>query len=248
MQRVLLVKPDASFALDVAPPVGLGYLGASIRQAGHDIRCFDNRLKGQEEDDMFEMIRTWKPNVVGFSAFSYELMKVLELARKVREINPDTVLLAGGPLASADPEGALGEGVVDAAIQGEGEAVTVNMLERLERGQSWHDLDGVAYWKDGKAVVNPIQSVHQETWTTLPSPAWDLLDVRELLAAAAPGLHLQAPRLLPGVHVARLPLPLRVLPRRLRQEVPPAERHRSVLEEIRDLVEEPRLQGDPLHR
>ena len=177
MQRVLLVKPDASFALDVAPPVGLGYLGASIRQAGHDIRCYDNRLKGQEEDDMFAVIREWKPDVVGFSAFSYELMKVLELAKEVRKIKADTVILAGGPLASADPEGSLGEGIVDAAIQGEGEAVTVNLLERLERGEDWRDLDGVAHWHDGKAVVNPIKTFVEDL-NALPSPAWDLLDVR----------------------------------------------------------------------
>jgi len=177
MQRVLLVKPDASFALDVAPPVGLGYLGASIRKAGHDVRCLDNRLKGQGEDVMMQMVGDWKPTVVGFSAFSYELLKVHELAAMVRKAAPDIKIMAGGPLASADPEGALGEGVVDIAVQGEGEEVTVNFLERLERNQEWRDLAGVASWQNGAAVVNPITTFIEDL-NQLPSPAWDLLDVR----------------------------------------------------------------------
>ena len=130
MQRVLLVKPDASFALDIAPPVGLGYLGASIRKAGHEVRCLDNRLPHQDERVLWKEIEEWKPHVVGFSAFSYDVDAVHRLAAEVRKRAPETLILAGGPLASSDPEGALCGGDVDIAVQGEGERVVVDMLDR----------------------------------------------------------------------------------------------------------------------
>ena len=177
MQRVLLVKPDANFALDVAPPVGLGYLGATIRKAGHEVRCLDNRLPHQDEEAMFRIIGEWKPHVVGFSAFSYDINAVHRLAREVRERAPETTLLAGGPLASSDPSGALGDGVVDCAVQGEGEEIVVSILDRLEAGEDWRDLQAIAYWKDGEAVVNPIESFIKDL-DALPAPEWDLLDVR----------------------------------------------------------------------
>ena len=108
MAKILLVKPDASFALDVAPPVGLGYLGASIRQAGHEVRVLDNRLRHQGEEVFFGTLDEWQPDVVGFSAFSYEVGAVHRLAGEVRRKAPGTPILVGGPLASADPEGSLG--------------------------------------------------------------------------------------------------------------------------------------------
>ena len=177
MQRVLLVKPDASFALDVAPPVGLGYLGASIRKAGHEVRVLDNRLQHQSEAVLFKTLTDWKPDVVGFSAFSYEVDEVHRLAAEVRRQSPGTTILAGGPLTSSDPEGSLGEGVIDCAVQGEGEEATVNILNRLDKGEDYRDLPAVAYWSDGKAVVNPIESYIQDL-DALPAPEWDLLDVR----------------------------------------------------------------------
>ena len=179
MQRVLLVKPDASFALDVAPPVGLGYLGASVRRAGHDVRVLDNRLPHQNEELMWKMVENWKPTAVGFSAFSYEVGEVHRLAREMRKRLPKALILAGGPLASSDPDGALGEGVVDCAVQGEGEAITVEILNRLDKEECWHDLPAVAYWdeKANVAVVNPITS-YIDDLDALPAPEWDLLDVR----------------------------------------------------------------------
>lgn len=178
MMRVLLVKPDASFALDVAPPVGLGYLGASIRKAGHEVRVLDNRLPLQSEEVLFNTLRDWQPQVVGFSAFSYEVGKVHSLAAEVKKRAPGTTVIAGGPLASSDPEGALGKGIVDCAVQGEGEAVTVEILNRLENGGDYRDLPAIGYWDEERdvAVVNPIQN-YIDDLDALPAPEWDLLDV-----------------------------------------------------------------------
>ena len=176
MARILLVKPDASFALDVAPPVGLGYLGASIRQAGHGVRVLDNRLRHQGEEVLFETLDEWKPDVVGFSAFSYEVGAVHRLAGEVRRRSPGTHVLVGGPLASADPEGSLGHGIVDCAVQGEGEQVVVDILDRVDAGGEISDLPGTAYWSNGQAVVNPTQALIPDL-DALPDPAWDLLDV-----------------------------------------------------------------------
>lgn len=176
MSKIVLVKPDASFALDVAPPVGLGYLGASIRHNGHEVRVLDNRLRHQNEDVFFRMLEDWEPDVVGFSAFSYEVGAVHRLAGEVRRRAPGTPILVGGPLASADPEGALGHGIVDVAVQGEGEQVVVDILDRVENGGEITDLPGTAFWSNGEAVVNPIQAYIPDL-DALPNPAWDLLDV-----------------------------------------------------------------------
>jgi radical SAM superfamily enzyme YgiQ (UPF0313 family) len=179
MQRVLLVKPDANFALDLAPPVGLGYLGSSIRAAGHNVRCLDNRLPHQDEKAMWKMIDEWKPHVVGFSAFSYDIEAVRRVATEIKKRAPGTTVVAGGPLASSDPEGAVCEGLVDVAVQGEGEEVFVHLIDRLEKGEDWKDLQAIAYWneEEKKPTVNPIETFVKDL-DALPSPEWDLIDVR----------------------------------------------------------------------
>jgi anaerobic magnesium-protoporphyrin IX monomethyl ester cyclase len=176
MSRIILVRPDASFALDVAPPVGLGYLGSSILAAGHEVVCLDNRLGHQSAEVMLKLVEEWKPHVVGFSAFSYEVDEVKRLAQLVKQVRPDTCILAGGPLASSDPEGALCEGLIDLSVQGEGEEIIVEVLNQLETDGEYKGMPGTSHWCGDKAVVNPIQSFIKSL-DDLPSPAWDLLDV-----------------------------------------------------------------------
>ena len=248
MQRVLLVKPDANFALDLAPPVGLGYLGASIRKAGHEVRCLDNRLPHEDEVQLWKTIAEWKPSVVGLSAFSYDVEAVRRVATQLKERYPGTLVIAGGPLASSDPGGALCGGVVDVAIQGEGEQITVDLLNRIEAGEDWHDLEAIAYWDQdkGEPVVNAIESFIKDL-DALPAPEWDLLDVRAYAFLPRQGFIYKHRSYFP-VFTSR-GCPYRciychdVFGKRFRPRS--AE---TVLNEIGELVEELRLPGDPLHR
>ena len=175
MSRVLLVKPDLSFGIEISPPLGLCYLAAALRDAGHEPRILDTRMPGQDEDVFEDALKNWKPDVVGFSAFSYEADAVHALARTTRRIAPGAVILVGGPLASAEPEKALADGFIDYAVLGEAERTIVAIVKRLAAASKIRDLDGLAY-RNGGITVNPIAN-YIEDLDALPHPAWDLIDM-----------------------------------------------------------------------
>jgi radical SAM superfamily enzyme YgiQ (UPF0313 family) len=176
MSRVLLAKPDLSFGIEISPPLGLCYLAAVAREAGHEARILDLRIPGQGADAFDRSLREWRPDVVGFSAFSYEADAVRRLARKVREALPAAKVLIGGPLASADPEAALADGTVDVAVLGEGERTLVDLLARFREGRDVLGLSGTAVRDGGGVSVAPIAE-YIEDLDALPLPAWDLIDM-----------------------------------------------------------------------
>jgi radical SAM superfamily enzyme YgiQ (UPF0313 family) len=175
MSRVLLAKPDLSFGIEISPPLGLCYLAAAAREAGHEPRILDLRIPGQGEDAFDRALRDGRPDVVGFSAFSYEADAARRLARRVRDALPAAKVLVGGPLASADPELALAEGAVDVAVLGEGERTLVELLARFADGRGAAGVPGTAV-RDGGVTVTPIVE-YVDDLDALPLPAWDLIDV-----------------------------------------------------------------------
>jgi len=175
MYRILLVKPDLSFGIEISPPLGLCYIAAVARDAGHDVRILDMRLPEQGEPAFDNLLSAWQPDVVGFSVFSYEADAYQKLARKVRAALPGSRIVVGGPLASADPDTALSAGLADLAILGEGEFVFAEALDRWRNGLDLGGLSGTAVYDNG-VIVNPVSS-YIDDLDALPLPAWDLLDI-----------------------------------------------------------------------
>jgi len=90
----------------------------------------------------------------------------------------------GGPYPSSDPELALGDPCVDAAVTGEGEE-TFNELVRVIAGEGprWREpgtlgaVAGLAFMQEG-AVRRTGARAPIEDLDSLPTPAWDLIDYR----------------------------------------------------------------------
>ena len=175
MYRILLVKPDLSFGIEISPPLGLCYIAAVARKAGHEVRILDMRIPGQGEQALDELLDDWRPDVVGFSVFSYEAEAYLSLAEKVRLALPGAKIVVGGPFASADPESALDAGLADLAILGEGELVFVEALDRWSKGLGLENIPGTAYY-DETTIFNPV-TCYINDLDSLPLPAWDLIDM-----------------------------------------------------------------------
>lgn len=238
MSRVLLVKPDLSFGIEISPPLGLFYLAAAVRQAGHEVRVLDLRVPGQTEPVFDRLLTEMQPQVVGFSAFSYEAEAVFRLARKVRAKLPEAKIVLGGPLASAEPETALADGLVDFAVLGEGEKTFVDLLDGLEKGRGLSDLAGLARL-DGELVVNPIAD-YIDDLDSLPYPAWDLADIEAYGRLPRQGFLYRRRKYFPVFTSRGCPYRCiychNVFGKKFRKRSP-----ENVLEEIRQLIERYRI-------
>ena len=148
--RLLLVHAALDHRLDrfpSRPPLGVAYLAAAAKEAGHDCRVADEQF----EPELPALIDAFRPQVVGFSVTTWAAPRVLQEAAAIRRQFPGIVILAGGPHATALPRDLL-EGGVDVVVRGYGERILVELLEALERHRPLGTVAGVAYLAEGQLV------------------------------------------------------------------------------------------------
>ena len=157
------------------PPLGIAYLAAYIRRhmkGRVDVRICDAFSLGYSQERILEEVRAFAPDVVGYTTVTLTANRVKELAPRVREIFPRAVQVAGGPHPSALPGDLLPD--MDVVVRMEGELTFHEMLECIEQGRDYRDIQGISFLADGERVDNP-QRPPVPDLDTLPFPARDLL-------------------------------------------------------------------------
>jgi len=172
-----------------APPLGILYIAAALRRAGHDVHIHDLhrafyacREKGYFADkdlpDFFEahfesVLKRGGFDVVGISClFNVSWSSVEEMARRSKRTIPGITTVIGGHYPTAMCCDVLATGVVDYVILGEAEDEFVRLLDRMAAGSTAagpHTATAADHESDTKeaAIIdNP---------DTLAVPAWDLL-------------------------------------------------------------------------
>jgi anaerobic magnesium-protoporphyrin IX monomethyl ester cyclase len=194
--RVLLAKPGHRSHYVLAPNLGLGYLASGLRRHRHTPAIFHGGLYRNPADAFRRVLTSFRPQAVGLQLFSHEIGLAAGYVTRVRELLPDTIVIAGGAHPSADPSGTLDMTGVDYVIQGEGERSLPALLRAVfECGGASDALDGVrglAWRADGLLRTNPPD--HPEPLDDLDLPSWDLME---------PGRYPAAPH---GTFARRVPV------------------------------------------
>ena len=195
--KVLLINPPLKSDNPSEPipfPLGLGYLAASLKQAGHQPVILDaclgdaRRAKGEQlysvglsQPEILEFVRNSDPDIIGISVpFTSRLKAAVELGITLREALPDTHLIAGGMHATVDPEMLLDRGF-DAVLLGEAEQSLIAYVQGLNDDRKSQALsEGIAYRRDREDRVLP-QISHISDLDVVPFPARDLVPFEDYL-------------------------------------------------------------------
>lgn len=203
--RVSLVHPPAlvarsNYSTITQPPLGLAYLAAHSREAGHDVEVIDGvgedvarfepwpahenfLVQGLSLDEVVQRIRP-DTDLIGVTCmFTHSWPMVRELMRAVKNAFPHVPLIAGGEHVTAMPELVLDQVPVTACVLGEGEETFGELLTRLERGGDLGDVAGIAHRDASGAVVRTAARKRIRQVDELPLPAWDLLDPMAYLSS-----------------------------------------------------------------
>ncbi len=166
MQIVLAtlhVRPSAQ-----AVPLAAACLAAALpeerRQQTHLLDLFPE----QSDDELLSTILAGHPTLVAFPLYLWNRRRLLALSRRLRQRQPGLFLLAGGPEATADPQGVLDEGALDAVIRGEGEATFRELVATLGRGEEPAGLAGLSLRTEAGIVSGPERPAAPPE--ELPSP------------------------------------------------------------------------------
>lgn len=154
--------------------VGFVYLAGSLRAAGYDPVYYDAMSHWHGYDEIGKRIREEKPDVIGTTAFTAEIVEALNLLKFSKEIDPEVITVIGNVHPTFLYEEVLEDPNVDYIVRGEGELTIVELMDALNSGSDLAQVKGLAYRVDGKAVATGKRPYIHDL-DSLPM-AWDLVD------------------------------------------------------------------------
>jgi radical SAM superfamily enzyme YgiQ (UPF0313 family) len=153
-------------------PLGVLYLAASVRlKLNLSPVVFDFTFRGNPFAELREHLREHRYRWVGISAMVTMAKDAREVARLVREVQPATRIILGGPHPTTLPGQCLTDDY-DFVVVGEGEAT---LPELISRG-SGRGVAGVWFREGGAWRENPPRAPIGDL-DAIPFPAFDLIDL-----------------------------------------------------------------------
>jgi len=96
MKWLLINPPIGVFYEAVVPPIGLGYLAAALRAAGHDVEILDINLWRWPQDEVRRRLAASDADVFGITGLISQYTYNRELADLIKEIHPHCPVVQGG--------------------------------------------------------------------------------------------------------------------------------------------------------
>ncbi len=175
-QRYGVMSEFIRRGVSTQPPLGLCYMATLLRRAGHDARVLDAQALEITWRETAERLCREGYDYVGFSLPTIAAPNAAKIAEAVKADNPQCVILAGGPHASARTVSTLQRyDVFDVLVVGEGERTAVELVQCLEEGGDLERVNGVAFRRDGRIVRTPPRDRIRDL-DSLGMPDWSLLD------------------------------------------------------------------------
>ncbi len=117
-----------------------------------------------------------KPDVLGFSTMSNNLILAIDLCCRVKEHNPEIFTLLGGPGVSFKAIEILTEfSNIDAIVRGEADVAFPELIEYLSKGESPEKVKGLLF-RNANTIIDNGWPDPIENLDTTPFPKFELLD------------------------------------------------------------------------
>lgn len=183
------------------PQLGILSLGAVLEARGNAPQIVDlNRtflgyadsVDGSPFSEFAEfagrVIAANNSSVYGFSSICSSYPLTIRIAKKVKELRPESTILLGGPQASVvDLQTLAAFPFVDLVLRGEAEHTLPQLLDQLEGKRRLERVPGLSYRTNGQPYRNTNANVIEDL-DAIPMPAYHLTG--ELLGADRASLEL----------------------------------------------------------
>ncbi len=183
--KVLLTLPPSIHNLEIykitgltAPPLGLAYIAAVLEREGHRVKILDTPTLKMDLDEWVQTVKSWSPDVIGFSILTPTAPKAYVAARRIKEELGDVILVAGGQHPTYMWSETLDNGF-DIIVRGEGEITTRELIETIDK----HGMDpmelrkvaGIVFHDKHGGIVATEERPLIHNLDELPWPARHLL-------------------------------------------------------------------------
>ncbi|MCC6672874.1 MAG: B12-binding domain-containing radical SAM protein [Planctomycetes bacterium] len=200
--KIQLIHPPvylnvyAMTALRPSLPLGLAYVAAALRQAGHEVSAVDavglapdqvtpastrgiSQL-GLRPEQIAERLDPAADAFAITNMWSFSWPVVRETIQLVKQRFPDKPIVAGGEHFNGLPAFSMEQSPIDFVVLGEGEEGAVELFGALQSGVTEFAQIAGIWYRDaaGKPVASARKRERKKDVDAIPWPAWDLFDVK----------------------------------------------------------------------
>ncbi|MDD5005707.1 MAG: radical SAM protein [Candidatus Omnitrophica bacterium] len=172
--KTLLVKPY-NLTDHIQPSLGLGYLATAIRNKS-DVRILDCIKERVEIEQLGEIIKNYKPDLVGFQCYTFDLRFLKDALNIVKNYDEKIITVMGGPHPSAVPQQTMEYfgNKLDFAFKGEAEKSFSLFVDYLNGEKiNFSDIPGFVWRKNGTIESNDCY--FENNLDSLGMLSWDLI-------------------------------------------------------------------------
>lgn len=164
--KILLIKPPLNPHL-ISPkryePLGLEYIAAAV--AEYDVDIFDMRI----EKNLLKKLRTFKPDVVGVTAYTCDVNSAKRVLEEVKSYNHKIKTVIGGHHATFIPQD-FAEPFVNTIFIGYADKTFKEYIDILVNGGDMKSVNNVGFVEDGGIFFTEQRHVKMDL-DSLPMPA-----------------------------------------------------------------------------
>ena len=176
--KVLLATLNAKY---IHSSLALRYLATYCRPICPTIEIGEYSINNKLLDILAD-IYAHRPRLLGLACYIWNIDMTLALAKLVKQVMPDTIIVLGGPEVSYDAKDLLeNHNTIDYIIQGEGEEALAQLIGSLTGSGEVNAIDGLAWrQREGQCFVNKgPQIVKQLDELPFPYSQHDLASLQD---------------------------------------------------------------------
>ena len=153
--KVLLTTLNARY---IHSSLAVRYLEKACRKKGYQLSVAEFTIN-DHPDKITAAIFQSSADVVAFSCYIWNIAMTLEIADRLKQVRPESLIILGGPEVSFEADSMLaGNKQIDYIISGEGEAALPELLAAIKKGCFEPEgIEGLVYRQGSKIQINGIR-------------------------------------------------------------------------------------------
>ncbi|MDP6503372.1 MAG: cobalamin-dependent protein, partial [Planctomycetota bacterium] len=169
--KVGLVQINNSFSGQNYLPYAASLIEAYVKRHAQRPELYDFLLPVYKRDPVKQSVERFAgADVIGFSTYVWNIRISLEIARRIKEARPETLIVFGGPQVPDNAEAFLRENpAIDLVCHGEGEQVFLDILENYG-SRAWNAVPGISYLLEDGSFVSHPRGARLKELNEIPSP------------------------------------------------------------------------------
>ena len=143
-------------------PTSIGILAGYIMDRGvvDSVHIIDEQIEFIKDQDIEKIILSLdSPRIIGFSVLTLNSRRAYDLAREIKRVDPNALIVLGGIHPTVLTDEALSCKNVDIVIRGEGEESFKELVELVLDEKDYKRISGTSIRENGNILHNPDRAM-----------------------------------------------------------------------------------------